>query len=241
MIRCLGALVVLLAIGSGCSDPADGASDPVPVGLVAELDRTEEKVLEHEELISRCMNERGFEYAAVLPPDWLAERARAEAEALGGNAQVQESAAIAALEKGLASMDAQLDYIESLTPAEYREFDLALMGGIESGPGCFDQTYDAVWGTLPEFVLEDLSDSGPALHGALDNYVSCMRLLGFDVKSTSDIFRFLDEERQRLSGGDGPSSAYAELEEVARAGHRGCMAEHDAAVSAEIERRFDPD
>ena len=194
-------LFVSLLIVSGCSSSVD---EEPQVGLPKAIAEIEESLLKHEEAIADCMVEAGFEYTAVLPPDWLLQKAAMLDTAAGGTGNID-------FEKVEIPPDPNVDYALTLSEEEQRAYDFAYWGDIDQGglvSGCYNATNDDSWGleTLTEEEWEEGNqrndeilarrDSDPRVLAALKDYIDCMADRGYegaDVNAVSDLYWHLEE------------------------------------------------
>lgn len=222
----LGALLLLVTACSGAP------TTDIPDALEHELEAIEQKILSHELAIADCMAERGFEYIAELPPDWFAERALMIA--VETNDPDPEARRLEAFDEALEQPSANQVLYEALSLAA-REAYQAALGGDPSRDtvGCFDLTYETVWG--PDNVALDDVTNDSLLAGdsravdALGDFERCMAESGYQVEGLSGIFQWLDGERARLMSSAELSEteaidAYQAIEQPAREVYRECHA-----------------
>ena len=191
LLACAAALVV-----AACSDSEAGMEE-----LRTELNAFEVRLLEHEEAIAVCMREYGFEYVAVLPSDWIMERETQLDVARGGDGRVDPEQ----LDIPANPNDA---IVAGMSEEEVAAYEFAYWGDADLGgdiPGCYQTTYQDVWGldlladlSTETAELEQLLASDERLTAAEDDYLECMRSDGFAVANFNDVHRLIDERFQQL-------------------------------------------
>lgn len=151
----------------------------------------EAKVMEHEEAISACMAERGWEYVAALPADVLIQREIVRAESEGRTAPDPAEIEL--------PVDPNQQIIAQLTEEAKQARASAFWGDLDTGgsdPGCYVLTYQAVWDVDlmdPEHEeiaanLEATIESDPRVLRALDAYIACMAADGILVSRTMEVY-----------------------------------------------------
>lgn len=211
-------LLCLLGLGAGCS-----SEDAEQTALPSEFETFKETVLAHEDAIAECMQEQGFDYVADVPADFQLEEAAVRAEHEGDDPD-------AAVEELGSGDDPNEGILEGLSESELEAWYDAVWGQEEdpSDIGCFDSTYEAVWGVDPldpdddasEIVDEIVADS--RVVEAEEDYIACMGDRGYDVADLQDIFRLIDR-RGEAEDGDEPDP----WKEEAYDNHDECRAAYD--------------
>ena len=203
-IACAIGLVLTMVLVAGCGDDVEPLSEDVePLSeeqsMQRELDLFEQQILEHENAIASCMAEHGFEYVAELPPDWIAERATAEA-VFDGHVDPQ-SVAQATFDAEVAAGNTNDSHFSTLGEADRLAFEQAYNGSSEQ-PGCYDATYASVWNAdsdeivLDERTFDELVSGSSGEAEALADYERCMAERGFVVSGRNQIHEQMYEQRQ---------------------------------------------
>jgi len=172
--------------------------DRLPVGeATRQLDEYEAKLEQQQAALAACMDQRGFDYIPHLPADWVMERAALLDHVAGGTGDVDIDA----------PPDPNLAILARLTPAEADAYQRAYWGD-DTTVGCYETTYQEVFGISPRAELERLliaADrvdaavaSDPRIKQATASFITCMGNRGFTVTGIDDVFRQADEWRDAL-------------------------------------------
>lgn len=204
---------------AACGAPASGADS----GL-------RDTVLRHERLIAECMKERGFEYVVGLPSSVLAEEARQQAKAEGGDAH-------AAVEKAQAdAVNPNEATLAALSPEQQARWGDALWGDANRR-GCYDHTYAAAWGVSPGDLTSQAeallakAKADPAVVAAAGEYVSCMAARGHTLDHPDNLETMIGRNAERLD--EQAAEAYGT---AVLADHEVCAGPYNKALAEAYER-----
>lgn len=232
------AAILALALVGGCSasEPEESADAEE---LPAEFVEFKETVLAHEDAVAECMRDEGFEYVADVPADLQLEEAAVVAEQEGRDPAE-------ALEEMGEGEDPNGELLESLSESEQEAWHDALWGpeGDPSEVGCFDSTYEAVWGIDPrdpEDGTEDIADeieADPRVVEAEEDYLSCMHDRGYEIGSRDDLFRMVQE---RQEGQEDPDEETLAWVDEAYENHDECRAEYQEVYEEVYLEHFEED
>lgn len=189
------------ATGESPSNPSDGSDTPTSHPEKSHTD----KVLEHEQQISLCMKNAGFEYHAALPAFAVAEQAIINAIDAGGDKTDVDVAQI--LESH--PPDPNMAALNAMSEAEAETF-------LVQKESCFSTTYQEVWGIDPAAIVAENEDewakteeeiaADPRTHQAADDFARCMLEAGYDFKTTDDLVEYeikrTREVIHEITGGD---------------------------------------
>lgn len=187
--------------GESPSNPSHGSDTPTSHSEKSHTD----KILEHEQQISLCMKNAGFEYHAALPAFAVAEQAIINAIDAGGSKTDVDVAQI--LESH--PPDPNMAALNAMSAAEAETFQV-------QKESCFSTTYQEVWGIDPAAIVAENEDewakieeeiaADPRTHKAADDYARCMSEAGYDLRNTDDLVEYeitrTREVTQEITGGD---------------------------------------
>ncbi|NOY57223.1 MAG: hypothetical protein GXP34_14750 [Actinobacteria bacterium] len=192
------AAVAILGVGGAVAQGSTRAPDRIPVAEVTrQLDAFEARLMDQEDAIAACMTVKGFEYIPHLPADWVMERAAELDYARGGSGDVNVDAPV----------DPNDVILARVTPEQVDAYQTAYWGD-ETTPGCYDVTYEQVFGVNRARQLDELAAAAekvdaamatdPRMINARATYVTCMHGYGLDVTGIDDVYRMVDERREAL-------------------------------------------
>jgi hypothetical protein len=232
------AAAALVLAGAVAAQGSTRGPDSIPIKeLTRQLDEFEGKLMAQENAIAACMRDQGLQYVPHLPSDWVQERAAQLDHAQGGSGTVHVTVPVDPNEKILAT----------LTPERADLYQEAYWGA-DGHSGCYDTTYEQVFGVNRQQELEQLAavadkvteakEADSRMQSALQAYRSCMESSGFDVAGIDDIYRMVDEQAQPLENTatklgipvdqvDGYAS-FSSFKESAMAANESCSAPYNA-------------
>ncbi len=192
------ATTVVVLIGVSIAEGTNHVPDRLPVGETRrQLDEYEAKLEQQQIALAACMAQRGFDYIPHLPADWVMERAALLDYAAGGTGDIDVDA----------PPDPNLKILAGFTSAEVNAYQVAYWGD-DSTAGCYDITYEKVFGISPRAELARLAAvadqvdaavaSDPRIAQATASFISCMDGRGFAVTDVNDVFRQTDARRIAL-------------------------------------------
>lgn len=190
--------LAVLTIGATVAQGSTRTPEKIPVDeLTRQLDAFEAELVDQQTAIAACMAARGFEYIPHLPADWVMERAAELDHAGGGSGDVD-------VEPPDDPNDAIL---VRMTPGQLDAYQAAYWGDA-TAPGCYDITYEQVFGVNRPEEFERLATVADRVDAAMATdqrmidararYSECMRGFGLSVAGPDDLYRNVDERRHLL-------------------------------------------
>jgi hypothetical protein len=240
-ITTLFAAIAIVALGVVAAQGSEKTAQQPPIDhLTRQLDEFEARLMQQEHQIAACMAERGFDYVARLPADWILERAYQLDVVKGGTGEVAVDL----------PEDPNGTIVAGLARAEAAAYQVALLGDAPT-PGCAEQAYAAVFGLSPRLDADRLTRAADAVDEAMaadprvvearGGYVSCMERNGYDVTAIDDVFNQIDqrweaaEAEARAKGvGTDDTDAYvkvAEFRDTVLPVHDSCVAPYYESIA----------
>ena len=175
----LASLVVLAAC----------AADTTATGQFADQPLLTDVVLGHEELISACMSDAGFEYIAAVPNHAVVEQRHADHARAGRDPSEID---VEELMKQLPP-DPNIAIMQSLSDLEQEQYGLIKQD-------CFWESYEAAWGVDPvelgqvfEQEAEETTNRlavDPRTVSAEEEVLNCTADAGYTFKTVEDLVTF---------------------------------------------------